>query len=295
MKKANKFDEIRDGKAQRLRLAKRATEKLQVVQNNRQQRSQKFMGHGSSGGGKGRVSVQGATVMVKSNYQVAGRRYKDGIASRKAVGSHASASLNYMNSHGADDIKDQELSNIYDEIGERLTQDELKDLMKSLREDEENQAMRRTVISIDKEGLTREDLSQIVRESLHEFKEQTGNSFDFKYAIHTDTENIHAHVLATGDAKDIMISKEQLRDFKLIVAEKTEEVVKEKELSLDNKIEKLIENEIDKANEKSLTLNQQIDKELDGKLDDKFREEDLEKAIKEAYEKDHTNDRSLGL
>lgn len=281
MIKNNKFFDLQDRKSKRLKLAKGAQKKLQVAFQNKQSLSAKFVSHGKN---SSRVQVQGATVVVKSNYQIAGRRYKDGIASRKAVGSHAAASLNYMDGHGAEDIKDASLSNIYDEAGERLTKDELKDLIKSLKEDEENQAMRRTVISIDKEGLNREDLSQIVRESLHEFKSKTDNSFDFKYAIHTDTDHIHAHVLSTGDAKDIMISKEQMKELKVTVAEKTEERLLEKKHEQDRFIDKLIDKSLEAEKDKSLTLNQQIDKQMDGKLDNKFREEELDKAIKQAYE-----------
>ena len=281
IRKTNIFDEA-NKKAKRLKLAKRANDKLKVASKNKQSLSNKFVSHGVSyGKNTSKVQVQGATVVVKSNYQISGRRYKDGIASRKAVGTHAAASLSYMNNHGSEDIKDQNLSNIYDETGERLTNEELKDLIRFLKEEEANQGMRRTVISIDKEGLTREDLSQIVRESMHDFMQKTDNTFDFKYAIHTDTDNLHAHVLATGDARDIMISKEQMKELKITIAEKTEERLLEKKLEQEHSIDKIIDKAIEQEKDKSLSFNEQINRE--------------EKLVKEVYEQKHTNNKSLEI
>ena len=292
MFKRRNFFDTQDLQAKRLKVAKSSRERMTIANQKSSNRKEKFhSSHSSSGTKKGGVVYGNKSIVVKSNYTVAGRRYKDGIASRKQVGSHAAASLQYMDNHGSKDIEDVQLSNIYDENGDRLTKEELKETLQSLRNDEENQAMRRTMIDVGQNDLTREELSQIVRDSMFEFMEATDKSFDFKYAIHTNTDQIHAHVLSTGDAKEIMINKEQLQELKLIIAEKTEEVYKARELSLDKQIDKAIDQEKDKA----LTLNQQIDKELDGKLDDKFREQELEKAIKEVYEKDHTNDKSSGL
>ena len=53
---------------------------------------------------------------------MAGRLNKSGKRpNAKAVGSHASASLNYMNNHGANDLeKNEELSNTFDAEGNRM-------------------------------------------------------------------------------------------------------------------------------------------------------------------------------
>ena len=290
MFKGSKFFDLKDMNSKRLKVAKNSRDTMKIATQKSDKRREKFSPNSSSSGGqKGGVVYAGQTIVVKSNYAVAGRRYKDGIASRKAVGSHAAASLQYMDNHGSKDIEDAQLSSIYDENGERLTKEELKDLLNSLKNDEENQAMRRTMIDVGQNDLTREELSKIVRESISEFKELTGNSFDFKYAIHTNTEQIHAHVLSTGDAKDIMINREQLQDLKLIIADKTEQVIKERELSIDKELEKMIDKTFEQDKDKSLTLEQQIDKELDGKLDNKFREDELDKAIKQAYEQPQHN------
>ena len=312
MFKSNSFFDLKDKHSKRLKLAKSSKDRMRIEGVKSQHRQQKYLSaHSSSRTQKGGVVYAGKSIVVKSNYTVAGRRYKDGIASRKAVGSKAAASLQYMDNHGSKDIEDQNLSNIYDENGDRLTKEELKDLLNSLRNDEENQSMRRTMIDIGQNDLTREELSQIVRDSMFEFMESTDKNFDFKYAIHTNTEQIHAHILSTGDAKDIMINREQLQELKLIIAEKTEQVIQQRELNLDNKIDKMIEKVIEEEKEKSishsketeqdnkdksLTHSQQIDKEIDGKLDDKFREEELDKIINELYNNNQKdNSQSLSL
>jgi len=296
MLKSNKFFDFKEQHSKRLKVSRDSRKRMTISSSKRQQLVVKYMSSGTPKSTSNKVNVQGSTVVVKSNYKVAGRRYKDGIASRKSVGSHAAASLDYINNHGAGDLEqDENLSNVYDEYGERLTKEEFKDLIKSLKHDEENQAFRRSVISIDKEDLTREDLVEIVKNSMNEFMDKTENSFDFKFAIHTDTDNIHAHVIATGNAKDIMINKEQLLDLKLTIAEKTEERLVEKQLEQDHSIDKIIEKFVEEDKDKSLTLNQQIDKELDGKLDDKFREEEVNKVIKEMYDNQKNHSRSLEI
>lgn len=296
MLKSNKFFDFKEQHSKRLKVSRDSRKRMTISSSKRQQLVVKYMSSGTPKSTSNKVNVQGSTVVVKSNYKVAGRRYKDGIASRKSVGSHAAASLDYINNHGAGDLEqDENLSNVYDEYGERLTKEEFKDLIKSLKHDEENQAFRRSVISIDKEDLTREDLVEIVKNSMNEFMDKTENSFDFKFAIHTDTDNIHAHVISTGNAKDIMINKEQLLDLKLTIAEKTEERLVEKQLEQDHSIDKIIEKFVEEDKDKSLTLNKQIDKELDGKLDDKFREEEVNKVIKEMYDNQKNHSRSLEI
>ena len=58
---------------------------------------------------------------------------------------------------------------------------------------------------------------------MQDFKEQNGKDFEFKFAIHTDTEQIHAHITAYGSNADINFTKEHLQSFKEIVGEKSEE------------------------------------------------------------------------
>ncbi len=217
---------------------------------------------------KGGVVVNKQSIIVKTNFEMAGRLNKSGKRpTSKEVGSHASASLNYMDNHGSRDLEnDSSLSNTYRENGERMTKEEFKELDKDLKED--TQAFRRIIIDTGQKEFNREDLNKLVRESMQDFKEQNGKDFEFKFAIHTDTEQIHAHITAFGSNADINFTKEHLQSFKEIVGEKSQEILLDKQLEQD----------------KELTLNQLIDKQMDGVLDNKFentatQEEELNKGL----------------
>lgn len=207
----------------------------------------------SSNGSKGGVVVKNQTVVLKTNFEMAGRLNKQGKRpNAKTVGSHASASLSYMDNHGAKDLeKDESLSNIYDDNGDRIRKEELDALKKEL--EDGIGAFRRTIIDVGQSELGRDDLNRLVRESMQELKEQTGKNIDYVYAVHTDTDHIHAHVINYGSSSDVNLTKEHLGLFKGIVADKTEELLNEKTLERD----------------RDLTLHQQIDKQIDGVLDEK--------------------------
>lgn len=217
---------------------------------------------------KGGVVINNQSVVVKTNFEMSGRLNKNGKRpNSKEVGSHASASMNYMDNHGANDLKESDtLSNTYHENGDRMTQEEFKDLQSNLKEGV--QGMRRIIIDVNQKDFDREDLNKLVRESMQQFKEDTGKDFEFKFALHFDTDQPHAHITAYGSNADINFTKEHLQNFKEIVGDKTEEITLEKSLEHDH----------------DLSLNQQIDKELDGILDNKI-------------ENDHTQDQdnSKGL
>lgn len=227
-----------------------------------------YGGASSKFNSKGGVVVNKQSIIVKTNFEMAGRLNKSGKRpTSKEVGTHASASLNYMDNHGSKDLEnDSSLSNTYHENGERMTKEEFKELDKNLKED--TQAFRRIIIDTGQKEFNREDLNKLVRESMQDFKEQNGKDFEFKFTIHTDTEQIHAHITAYGSNADINFTKEHLQSFKEIVGEKSEEILLDKQLEQD----------------KELTLNQLIDKQMDGVLDNKFentvtQEEDLNKGL----------------
>ena len=227
-----------------------------------------FYGRSSSKSvSKGGVVINNQSVIVKTNFEMAGRLNKSGKRpTSKEVGTHASASLNYMDNHGSKDLEnDTSLANTYHENGERMTKEEFKELDKDLKED--TQAFRRIIIDTGQKEFNREDLNKLVRESMQDFKEQNGKDFEFKFAIHTDTEQIHAHITAFGSNADINFTKEHLQSFKEIVGEKSQEILLDKQLEQD----------------KELTLNQLIDKQIDGVLDNKFEntaiQEELNKGL----------------
>ena len=227
-----------------------------------------YGGTSSKSVSKGGVVINNQSVIVKTNFEMAGRLNKSGKRpTSKEVGSHASASLNYIDNHGSKDLEnDTSLANTYHENGERMTKEEFKELDKDLKED--TQAFRRIIIDTGQKEFNREDLNKLIRESMQDFKEQNGKDFEFKFAIHTDTEQIHAHITAYGSNADINFTKEHLQSFKEIVGEKSEEILLDKQLEQD----------------RELTLNQLIDKQMDGVLDNKFentatQEEDLNKGL----------------
>ena len=211
---------------------------------------------------KGGVVVQNQSVIVKSNFEMAGRLNKQGKRnSAKTLGSHASASLNYMENHGARDLeKNDELSNIYDENGERLNREDFDALKKEL--DQGVSAFRRIVIDTGQRDLDRDDLNRLVRESVQEFQEKSGKQFEYIFAIHTDTEHIHAHVLSFGESHEINMTKEHLQLFKEVVGSKTDELLQEhrlenaRDLSLNQQINGALEhkNEIQNSQYKGLSL-----------------------------------------
>lgn len=211
---------------------------------------------------KGGVVVNKQTVIVKSNFEMAGRLNKEGKRNNaKTLGSHASASLTYMENHGARDMdQNDELSNLYDANGERMSKEEFNDLKQELNDGVG--AFRRTVIDVGHNELNRDDMNRLIRESLQEFQEQTGKQFDYAYAIHTDTDHIHAHVLSYGKSHEINMTKEHLQLFKQVVGSKTDELLQEHKLE----------------NDRDLSLHQQIDKSIDGVLDNKENQQQTQKT-----------------
>lgn len=203
---------------------------------------------------KGGVVVNKQSVIVKTNFEMSGRLNKNGKRpTSKEVGSHASASLSYINNHGSKDLDyNEELSNTYNEFGSRMTKEEFKELQNDLKND--IQAFRRIIIDTGQKDFNREDLNKLVVETMQNFKEQTGKNFEFKFAVHTDTEQIHSHVITYGKNSDINFTKEHLQNFKLIVGEKTQEIL------IDKQLEK----------ERDLTLNKQLNREMSYKFENTY-------------------------
>ena len=183
---------------------------------------------------KGGVVCRGQTTVVKSNYEIAGKKRPDGSRpTKKEIGIHASASLNYMNNHGNDDIKDENtLSNIYDDNAERIKQDEFNRFRMHL-ESKGLNASRRTMVSTGQQ-ISRENYVNLVKESVETFKDLTDKNFEYKFAIHTDHELPHAHIfMYANNSRDILMNKEQIQLLKEIVADKTETLLASLEKGID--------------------------------------------------------------
>lgn len=203
---------------------------------------------------KGGVVVNKQSIIVKTNFEMSGRLNKSGKRpTSKEVGSHASASLSYIDNHGSKDLENiEELSNTYNELGSRITKDELKELQSDLKND--IQSFRRIIIDCGQRDLNRDDLNKLVVETMQNFKELSGKNFEFKFAIHTDTEQIHSHIIAYGRNSDINFTKEHLQNFKVLVGEKTQDILLDKQLEKD----------------RDLTLNKQINEEMSYKFENAY-------------------------
>jgi len=179
---------------------------------------------------------------------MSGKLNKKGLRpTSKQIGTHASSSLNYMDNHGSKDLeRNEELSNIYDKNGDLILKDEFEQIKKDLSNGV--QAFRRSMIDVGQKDFSRDDLNKLVRESMQILMEKTGKSFEYTYAIHTNTEHIHAHIVSYGKNSDINLTKEQLQIFKEIIGSKTNDILLEKELELkrDNVLELKEEKEIEK-------------------------------------------------
>lgn len=195
------------------------------------------------------VVVNKQSVVLKTNFEMSGRMNKKGLRpTSKQVGTHASSSLNYMDNHGSKDLeKEVELSNIYDKYGDLISKEELEQIKKDL--DNGIQGFRRTMIDVGQKDFNRDDLNKLVRESMQSLMEKTGKNFEYNFAIHTNTEHIHAHILSYGKNSDINLTKEQLQIFKEIIGSKTEEILldMQKELKRDEVLELKNEKEIVKS------------------------------------------------
>ncbi len=179
---------------------------------------------------------KGINVVVKSNYAMAGRLKNGKRISTKAVKSLSTASLDYISNHGSRDLENsEELSSLYDNNGERLSKEEFKELKKEIYKDDSLTAMRRIVIS-PKEDIPREDMKNLTVEIMRDFEEQTGKNLNYHFAVHTDTEHIHSHVVITGTNRDINFTKEQLQVFREISEEKTLQYTKEQTKELEKNL-----------------------------------------------------------
>ena len=189
------------------------------------------------------VIVNKQSIVLKTNFEMAGKMNKKGLRpTSKQIGSHASASLSYMDNHGSKDLeKEVELSNIYDKNGDLISKEELEQIKKDLNLGV--QGFRRTMIDVGQKDFSRDDLNKLVRESMQELMGKTGKSFEYNYAIHTNTDHIHAHIVSYGKNSDINLTKEQLQIFKEIIGSKTNDILLEKELELKRDIDLYLKEE----------------------------------------------------
>lgn len=177
-------------------------------------------------------TVNNANVVVKTNYSYAGKQRDGSFKSKKDIANAVAANQSYTSRESAQDKeqpKDENLSNLYDLNGNRLSKEELANKEQELKENGIS-AMRKGIISPDpKLGLSTEDIKDIAAKTIKEFQYQTGKEFNGTIAVHNDTDTKHAHFGIHGNKQSIKWSKKELQKFKDIARTKTDELVKQKE------------------------------------------------------------------
>lgn len=187
--------------------------------------------------------ANGTSVVVKTNYTFAG--HSKNKAGKRLSGaeviSKAQANVNYITRDSASqDINDENLSMLYNSNGKMLDNDEYATFKSDLKE-MDIAGFRRIVISPE-DNFTREEMKDLVTESLRDYARETGKEADSVFSIHTNTEHIHAHVLIVSEHyNDLKWSQNDLGHFKEIVSENTRIIIDERELMVDKTIEQELE------------------------------------------------------
>ncbi len=167
-------------------------------------------------------------VVIKTNYDIAHKNN-----SREKVGKHAQNAFSYQ-SRDLEDGKNktgerESETGAYKENGQKMTNEEAKEYRKSLKD---VGGFRRIILSPDpKYGLTKEDLKDITEKVLEDYRKlNTNKEYKATFAIHTDTEVKHTHILLTSKkGSNIKWKKEDLKTFKEIARSRVEEKIREKE------------------------------------------------------------------
>ncbi|WP_152056936.1 hypothetical protein [Aliarcobacter butzleri] len=225
---------------------------------------------------KNGTKVNNKTILFKTNFTKEGFNFSNKtVFTKKEIGAKAVANINYIGREKANEsVENEEYSNSYN-LEKKLTKEELEDIKNELKEGVG--AMRRDVISLDfdKELSNKEQL-EIIREAYKKFEEDTNKRpSNIIINLHTNTEHKHAHVLVVGEEKDVSLNRQQLQHFKLILANKTAEVLENK--GLKNSLENYIKRE-EKGLErlelyaKTKEIINKIEKEINEKNEEKFKD-----------------------
>jgi hypothetical protein len=163
-------------------------------------------------------------VIIKTNF-----KQSSSGTNRQAIGKSAVANIKYISREKANEHEEQRneaLSHLYNKEARKLSADEEKDLISNL-ETKGTTSFRRIMISPERDT-TAEEMAQITKRTLAEFEEKTGKKYDAVFAIHTNTEHTHAHILITSNKYNYLrLSKQELRLLRQTAIVKTNEIHKE--------------------------------------------------------------------
>jgi hypothetical protein len=180
-------------------------------------------------------------VIIKTNF----KQSSQGVG-RQAIGKSAVANMKYISREKANEHEidiNEELSHLYDKDARKLSTKQEAELISNL-ETKGITSFRRIMISPERDT-TAEEMAQITKRTLAEFEEKTGKKYEAVFAIHTNTEHTHAHILITSNKYNYLrLSKQELRLLRQTAVIKTNEIHKERQA--EKSFVKTIEEELEK-------------------------------------------------
>ena len=180
-------------------------------------------------------------VIIKTNF-----KQSSSSTNRQAIGKSAVANMKYISREKANEHEidiNEELSHLYDKDARKLSTKQEAELISNL-ETKGITSFRRIMISPERDT-TAEEMAQITKRTLAAFEEKTGKKYDAVFAIHTNTEHTHAHILITSNKYNYLrLSKQELRLLRQTAVIKTNEIHKERQA--EKSFVKTIEEELEK-------------------------------------------------
>jgi hypothetical protein len=193
-------------------------------------------------------------VIIKTNFKQSSSGFN-----RQAIGKSAVANIKYISRQKAnehEEQRDEAISHLYDKEARKLSIEEEKELISNL-ETKGTTSFRRIMISPEKDT-TVEEMAQITKRTLAEFEEKTGKKYDAVFAIHTNTEHTHAHILITSNKYNYLrLSKQELRLLRQTAITKTNEIHKERQR--ERSFVKTIQEELEKFTAKIRQDNKELE------------------------------------
>lgn len=138
----------------------------------------------------------------------------------------ATHNLGYISREQA---KGEERGKIYNQYGEELHKDDIKDLKKDM----EGEGMyRRVILSPNPKAthLSDSEMKEYTRDVIDTYKSETGKDFKYVFAVHDHNGIKHSHVISYGSKSDLYLGKKGYDQLKGIANEKEKEYSFEKGL-----------------------------------------------------------------
>ena len=101
---------------------------------------------------------------------------------------------------------------LYNHVGEEMTTEEKTEF---LQKSERHEFERQLIFSPERDDLDERDLHRATRSTMTEFLQDQPTA-DYCYSVHTDTDNPHVHIAATGDVDsgDLFMQRDDIRELR---------------------------------------------------------------------------------